>query len=150
MLKVLADYPTEEQEVSVLRVHQQGSRIEDMERFGLQTVGGEPELLAAQAAIRARVVREELLGYVAKVIRATRSAPKVEVGASPRAGLMLLTAAKARAALAGRDYMLPDDVKAVARPVLRHRLILKPAAAVDGFSPDDVLDEILARTEIPR
>ncbi|MFL6116582.1 MAG: AAA family ATPase, partial [Catenulispora sp.] len=87
---------------------------------------------------------------IARLVRATRDDFKVEVGASPRAGVMLLTAAKARAALLGRGHVLPDDVKAVARPVLRHRLRLKAGAEVDGFTPDDVLDDILARTEVPR
>jgi MoxR-like ATPase len=72
------------------------------------------------------------------------------MGASPRAGLMLLSAARARAALHGRDYALPDDIKAMAVPVLRHRILLKPAAVVDGFTADEVLEEVLARTEIPR
>jgi MoxR-like ATPase len=150
MMKLIAAYPDEAGEVEILRVHHQGARVEDLERFGLQTVGGPRELLAAQEEIRNRTIRDELLGYIAKVIRGTRDNLKVEVGASPRAGLMVLTAAKARAALHGRGHVVPDDVKAVARPVLRHRLLLKPGAEVDGFRPDDVLDEILARTEVPR
>ncbi len=84
------------------------------------------------------------------MIRATRDNLKVEFGASPRAGLMLLMASKARAELMGRSHVLPDDIKAVARPVLRHRLRLKPGAEVDGFRPDDIIDEVLSRTEIPR
>jgi MoxR-like ATPase len=150
MMKVFADYPSETEEVEILRVHQRGIRVEDLERFDLQTVGGEAELLAAQEEIRNRTIRDEVLGYIAGVVRATRDNLKVEVGASPRAGLMVLTAAKARAALHGRSHVLPDDIKAVAKPVLRHRLVLKPGAEVDGFTPDDVLDEILGRTEIPR
>jgi MoxR-like ATPase len=150
MMKVLVAYPAEEEEVSILRVHQQGLRVEDLERFNLCRIGGADELLAAQAAIRGRTIREELLGYIARLIRATRTHLRVEVGASPRAGLMVLMAAKARAALQGRGHVLPDDVKAVVRPVLRHRLILKPGAEVDGYKPDDVLQDILARTEIPR
>jgi MoxR-like ATPase len=150
MMKVIADYPGEVEEVGILRLHQQGTRVEDLGRFGLERIGGERELLDAQNEIRARTIREELLGYIAKVIRATRDNLKVEVGASPRAGLMALTAAKARAALQGRGHVLPDDVKAVVKPVLRHRLLLKAGAEVDGFTADDVLDEILARTEIPR
>jgi len=150
MMKVFADYPSETEEVEILRVHQRGVRVEDLERFDLQTVGGEAELLAAQEEIRNRTIRDEVLGYIAGVVRATRDNLKVEVGASPRAGLMVLTAAKARAALHGRSHVLPDDIKAVAKPVLRHRLVLKPGAEVDGFTPDDVLDEILGRTEIPR
>ena len=150
MMKVLVTYPAEEQEVEILRLHQQGLRVEDLERFNLQRVGGERDLLAAQREIRERTIREELLAYVARLVRATRTNLRVEVGASPRAGLMLLTAAKARAALRGRGHVLPDDVKAMAKPVLRHRLVLKPGAEVDGFTPDSVLDEILARTEVPR
>jgi MoxR-like ATPase len=150
MMKVLAKYPDEEHEVEVLRVHQRGIRVEDLDRFDLRTVGGEAELLAAQAEVRARTIRDELLGYIARVVRGTRENLKAEVGASPRAGLMLLTAAKARAALLGRGHVLPDDVKAVAKPVLRHRLVLKPGAEVDGFTADDVVDEVLSRTEIPR
>jgi MoxR-like ATPase len=150
MMKVIVHYPDANQEVGILRVHQQGIRVEDLERFGLQKVGGEAELLAAQEEIRGRTVRDELLVYVSQIIRATRENLRVEVGASPRAGLMLLTAAKARAALLGRGHVLPDDIKAAVKPVLRHRLLLKPGAEVDGFQPDDVLDEILARTEIPR
>jgi MoxR-like ATPase len=150
MMKVLVNYPAEEEEVGILRVHQQGIRVEDLERFGLQKVGGEAELLAALAEIRSRNAREELLGYTSHLVRATRQHLRVEVGASPRAGLMLLTAAKARAALLDRGHVLPDDLKAVAKPVLRHRLLLKPGAEVDGFTPDDVLDDILTRTEVPR
>jgi MoxR-like ATPase len=150
MMKLLVNYPDEAHEIDILLVHHAGSRVEDLDRFGLQSVGGEQELLAAQAEIRARTIRDELLGYIARVVRGTRDNLKVEVGASPRAGLMVLTAAKARAALQGRGHVVPDDVKAVAKPVLRHRLLLKPGAEVDGFKPDDVLDEILARTEVPR
>ncbi|VTU00961.1 -like atpase : Methanol dehydrogenase regulatory protein OS=Symbiobacterium thermophilum (strain T / IAM 14863) GN=moxR3 PE=4 SV=1: AAA_3 [Gemmataceae bacterium] len=150
MMKVLAEYPAEAEEVEILRVHQQGARVEDLDRFGLERVGGEAELLDAQREIRDRTIRDELLGYIARVVRATRQNLKVESGASPRSGLMALAAAKTRAALHGRQHVLPDDIKAVAKPVLRHRLILKPGAEVDGFTTDDVLDEILARVEIPR
>jgi MoxR-like ATPase len=150
MMKAVVSYPGREEEVGILRVHQQGNRADDLDRFELERVGGEAELIAAQAEIRSRTIREELLVYVAQVVRATRENLKVEVGASPRSGLMLLSAAKARAALERRGHVLPDDIKAVARPVLRHRIILKPGAEVDGFRPDDVIDEILARTEIPR
>jgi MoxR-like ATPase len=150
MMKILVNYPAEAEEVGILRVHQQGIRVEDLERFGLQKLGGEAELLAALAEIRSRSVREELLGYTSRLVRATRQHLRVEVEASPRAGLMLLTAAKARAALVGRGHVLPDDLKAVAKPVLRHRLLLKPGAEVDGFTPDDVLEDILTRTEVPR
>src|SRR5262249_44556424 len=150
MMKVLVRYPSEAEETGILRTHQRGLRVEDLDRFGVQKVGGVQEMLAAQEEIRARTIREELLGYITRLIRATRDNLKVEVGASPRSGLMVLMAAKARAALHDRGHVLPDDIKAVAKPVLRHRLVLKPGAQVDGFSADDVLQEVLARLEIPR
>jgi MoxR-like ATPase len=150
MMKTLVTYPDLAQEVGILRVHQQGIRIEDLDRFDLQQVGGEKELLAAGEDLRARLIREELLEYIARLVRATRDNLRVEVGASPRSGLMLLMAGKARAALHGRGHVVPDDIKAVVKPVLRHRLLLKPGAEVDGFTTDHVLDEILGRTEIPR
>jgi MoxR-like ATPase len=150
MMKVFAEYPSEEDEEEILRVHQRGMRVEDLNRFELKSIGGEAELLAAQEEIRNRKIRSEVVGYISRVVRATRENLKVEVGASPRAGLMVLTAAKARAALKDRSHVLPDDIKAITKPVLRHRLVLKPGAEVDGFTPDDVLDEILSRTEIPR
>jgi MoxR-like ATPase len=150
MMKVVVTYPAEAQEVEILRVHQRGIRVEDLERFSLERLGGDKELLAAQEEIRGRTIREELLAYIAQLIRATRENLRIEVGASPRSGLMVLTAAKALAALRGRGHVLPDDIKAVVKPVLRHRLLLKPGAEVDGFTPDGVLEEILSRTEIPR
>jgi MoxR-like ATPase len=150
LMKVLAAFPAEAEEVEILRVHQQGLRVDDLDRFGFTAIGGPDELFAVQKEIRSRTIRDELLTYIAEVIRATRDEARVEVGASPRAGVMLLNAAKARAALQGRGHVLPDDVKAVTKPVLRHRLRLKAGAEVDGFSPDEVLDDILARMEVPR
>ena len=113
----------------------------------------DPLFVRTNAGMQPTPYATELIGPVTevlKLIRGTRDNLKVEVGASPRAGLMVLTAAKARAALHGRPHVLPDDIKAVARPTLRHRLVLKPGAEVDGFTSDDVLDEILGRAEIPR
>jgi MoxR-like ATPase len=150
MMKVNVAYPEEPQEVEILALHQQGIRVEDLERFGLQKIGGAKELLSAQAEIAARIIRPELLQYVARLVRATRMNARVEVGASPRSGLMVVMAAKAHAALQGRGHVVPDDVKAILKPVLRHRLLLKPGAEVDGITPDHIVDEIVTRTEVPR
>lgn len=150
MMKLLVDYPAENDEVEILRVHQEGVRVENLDRFGIERVGGPEELLRAQAEIRDRKIRDELLRYIVAVIRATRSNIRVEVGASPRSGLMLLTAAKARAALMGRGHVVPDDIKKVAKPVLRHRILLKPGAEIDGYTAEEVVDSILAQVEVPR
>ncbi len=150
MLKLLVNYPEEEQEVNVLRVHQQGHRLEDLSRFGLEPVADGPALLALQDEIRTRLIRDELLRYIASIIRGTRKHLRVEVGASPRAGLMLLTASKSRAALHGRAHVLPDDVKIMAKPVLGHRLVLRPGAEIEGFTAAHAIDEVLSQVEVPR
>jgi MoxR-like ATPase len=150
MMKLLVKYPSEDEEANVLRVHQQGGRTSDLDRFGIQTIGGPAELLRAQDEIRQRTIRDELLRYIAQIIRATRANVRVEVGASPRSGLMVLTAAKARAALMGRGHVVPDDIKIVAKPVLRHRVLLKPGAEIDGYTSEEVLDAILSKVEVPR
>jgi len=150
LMKLVVNFPAEDQEVEILRIHQQGSRGDLLDRFNLQVVGGEADLLRAQEEIRSRTIRDEVLVYVTRIIRATRTNLRIEAGASPRAGLMLLMAAKARAALQGRGHVLPDDIKAMAKPVLRHRLMLRPGAEIDGFTADQVIDNVLAQVEVPR
>jgi MoxR-like ATPase len=93
---------------------------------------------------------DEVVGYIAAVVRATRETADLETGASPRAGAMLALAARARAALEGRDYVVPDDVKALALPALRHRVILSPAAEIEGRGVDDTLTSLVGRIEAPR
>ena len=116
MMKVLVTYPAEDQEVEILRLHQQGFRVEDLECFNLQRIGGESDLLAAQREIRERTIREELLAYVARVVRATRATARGGGGQS--AGRIdAADGGQARAALRGRGHVLPDDVKAMAKPV---------------------------------
>ena len=88
--------------------------------------------------------------YVVNLVRATRESGDLESGASPRAAAMLASAARARAALDGRDYVIPDDVKALAVPVLRHRVILSPAAQIDGRRVEQVVENLVAATEVPR
>jgi len=95
-------------------------------------------------------VADVVLAYIVDLCRATRTAPSVELGASPRGATALLAAAKARAWLVGRDYITPDDVKAVARPALRHRIRLRHEAELEGATPDSVLDAILATVPTPR
>ena len=93
---------------------------------------------------------EEVIDYIVDVVRATRSHPSLQFGASPRAANMVATAARAYAALNGRDYVIPDDVKALAPPSLRHRLVLAPGAQIEGVHADDVVAEILDQTAAPR
>ena len=96
------------------------------------------------------VKAEDLPGYIVRLLRATREAPQLVLGASPRAGVMLLRAAKVAANFEGRDYVLPDDVKSVFLPTLRHRVLLDPAEEIEGGTTDQVLARILDSVEVPR
>jgi MoxR-like ATPase len=110
-----------------------------------------PDLLgAAQQEIKTVTVEEALFGYIVQVVRRTRDWPSLSLGASPRAAVSLMAVSKACAAMEGRDYVIPDDVKAVARPVLRHRLILRPEADLEGVTPDQVIEEVLRAVEVPK
>ena len=95
-------------------------------------------------------VEESLFAYIAHLVRRTREWPAVSLGASPRAAVSLMLFSKAIAAIDGRDYLIPDDVKAAAGPVLRHRLIVKPEADLEGMTPDQILQEVIRATEVPR
>jgi MoxR-like ATPase len=150
LFKHLMAYPSAEEEKRIVAAH--GAR------FGAPTPGQwgierrvEPERLAAAiATVAALPMVEQVVDYVVALIRATRSAPDLEGGASPRAAAFLAGAARARAALDGRDYVIPDDVKALAGPVLRHRVILSPAAEIEGRSVEAVIQRLVEEVEAPR
>jgi MoxR-like ATPase len=124
MVRLSLGYPTAKAEAGMLAAHEAGDRVEDLEPVASAT-----DLLTAQLAAARIKASEALRSYVVGVLTRTRSDPRIELGASPRAGLLLLRAAKARALLQGRDHALPDDVKALARAALAHRLVLAPEAA---------------------
>lgn len=149
LMKVRVGYPGLEDEVEILRRSHAGfdaHRLDEVEWSPLS-----PEALgAARAAARQVRVEAELLYYVAELTRASRSWPALLLGASPRAAQSLLQAGKAYAALQGRDYLIPDDVKQVARPVLQHRLQLRPEAELEGITTARAVDEICASVEVPR
>jgi MoxR-like ATPase len=138
MVRVALGYPSPEDEAEMLAEHAAGDRVLDLE-----PVAGVGEVLAAQAAAARVHASEPLRRYVVAVLDATRADPRVELGASPRAGLMLLKAAKAAAALDGRDHALPDDVQALAPSVLPHRLLLAPDAF--GASRVELVREMIER-----
>jgi MoxR-like ATPase len=149
MLKIVIDYPQEAAEAQILDKVEAG--------FDAALAGSEVQpmldaqkLLDLRAATRSVHVEEIVRRYVTRVIRATRSRSQITLGASPRAGVMLMLAAKAKALLAGRDFVSPDDVKAMAPAVLRHRILLLPEVEVEGLTPDDCLKEILLGAEVPR
>ncbi len=147
--KIRIDYPEADQEVEVLNRYQNGFDARDLEKLGL--VPMEPELLtAARREVAGVRVEKELIRYASTLVRRTRDWPSLSLGASPRAAVFLMLAAKALAAMDGRDYLIPDDLKYVAPPVLRHRLLVKPEADIEGITPDRVVEEVLAAVEVPK
>ena len=145
LFKIVVDYPDEGAERELLTRHHLGSQAP-----GLETVADAAELLAARALVDRVLVSPEIVAYVATLVRATRADALFSLGASPRAGVALLRAAKARAATSGRDFTLPEDVQAVWLPTLRHRIQLDPSAEVEGLLPDDALGRALSAVAVPR
>jgi len=150
MFKVVMGYPTEEEEVRILAGHYAGSGTRELDRFGIEAVADIAVIRQCKETIRAIHVEEPVLRYIAALVRATRSDMKVSLGVSPRAGLQLLMGAKAQAAIHGRDYLIPDDVKRVVLPTFRHRLELYPGVELEGMGADDVLTGVMANVEAPR
>jgi MoxR-like ATPase len=147
-LKLTMPLPGREDEVAILARHAAGFDPGDLS--AIEPVAGPADLEAGRAAVAAVTVHPDVLGYVVDVCRATRSAPTTSLGVSPRGATALLAAARAWAWLSGRDYVTPDDVKALAPAVLRHRLRLRPEAELDGVTADGVVDGVLAGVPVPR
>tara|TARA_R110002167_G_scaffold247381_1_gene453001 strand:+ start:7417 stop:8373 length:957 start_codon:yes stop_codon:yes gene_type:complete len=150
LFKHVLAYPTVEQERAIIAA--QGARTGQMDpvTLGVEIVADGAVIDAAVEAVAGVRLTDEVVAYVADLIRATRESADVETGASPRAGAMLAAAARARAALDGRDYVIPDDVKALAVPALRHRLVLSPSAEIEGRRVDQVLAGLVERVAVPR
>jgi MoxR-like ATPase len=150
LLKLTMGLPSREDEVEILVRHDNGFDPRDLAAAGVSVVAGPADLAAGRDAVRAVTIAADVLGYVVDVCRATRSTSAVLLGASPRATTALLATSKAWAWLSGRDFVTPDDVKALAAPTLRHRLMLRPEAELDGMTADGVLDSVLATVPVPR
>jgi MoxR-like ATPase len=150
LIKLTVNLPAREDEVAILLRHHEGFDPRDLAAAGITAVAGAAELEAGRAATAAVTVTPEVLGYVVDLCRATRSSPSLALGVSPRGATALLATAKAWSWLSGRDFVTPDDVKALARPTLRHRISLRPEAELDGVTADGVLDGLLATTPVPR
>ena len=146
LFKIQFDYPTQEQEVELLKRHHQ---VQDPLQE-IQLAIDREEIARARETVERILVGDELTEYVAALIRATREDLHFTLGASPRAGVMLLCAAKAAAAIEDRDFVLPEDVQSVFFPALRHRVLLDPAAEVEGLSPDQALERTLRSVTVPR
>jgi MoxR-like ATPase len=150
LFKLQVGYPSFEQEQEVLARHDRGLDPHDIAAAGIRPVAGAADLARARAQVEALRIETPVLAYLVALVRATRDSPSVTLGVSPRGATALLHAAKAWAWLAGRDYVTPDEVKAVVKPTLRHRLLVRPELELEGATADGVLDGILASVPVPR
>ncbi|MDZ7815781.1 MAG: MoxR family ATPase [Planctomycetota bacterium] len=150
MLKVYIGYPEPEKELQMLTAYNEGRELADPHTLGLKQVMDSDQLLQARKLADEVTAEQGVIEYILNIISATRSDDSVRLGASPRAAVALLKACKASAALAGRDYINPDDVKSLALPVLGHRIVFTPDAEIEGMSADQLIEKVLDRTEVPR
>ncbi len=145
LFKIRIAYPNAQDEVRIIATH----HANDAPLSQVAALLGAAELKAAREVAARILARDEILEYAVALVRATREHPSIAVGASPRAALWMVRAAKSFAALAGRDFVLPEDVQSVIRPALRHRVVLEPGAEVEGMSPDDAVDEVVRSVPVP-
>ncbi|MGV9878460.1 AAA family ATPase [Streptomyces sp. NPDC003006] len=150
LLKLTVPLPSRQDEITVVTRHAEGFNPSDLRAAGVRPVAGPADLEAARAAVAKTSVSPEITAYVVDVCRATRESPSLTLGVSPRGATALLSTARAWAWLTGRDYVIPDDVKALALPTLRHRVQLRPEAEMEGVTADSVINAILAHVPVPR
>ena len=149
LLKITVSYPGSDDEVAILRKHHEGFDARDLD--AVQVTPLSPEVLKqARSEVRQVKIEPALFNYVVALVRKTREWPSLALGASPRAAVSLMRVAQALAGMDGRDYVVPDDIKEAALPVLRHRLLLKPEAELESIDADAVLRDILATVEVPK
>ena len=150
LFKALVGYPSAEEEARIVARYGEGRGPLRPAELGIVAVADAAALEAAAAAVRQVTLAESVIDYIVRLVRATRDSADLASGASPRAAVLLAGAARARAALDGRDYGVPDDVKALATGVLRHRLLLSPAAEIEGKQVEALVAQLVEQTEAPR
>jgi MoxR-like ATPase len=148
LLKLTVPVPSRNEEIAVLQRHAEGFDPRDLS--AVRPVAGAAELAAGRAAVRSVHVDPKVAAYVVDLCRATRQSPSLQLGVSPRGATALLATARAWAWMSGRDYVTPDDAKALARPTLRHRIQLRPEAELEGATADGVLEGVLSTVPAPR
>ncbi|OAO04064.1 magnesium chelatase [Sphingomonadales bacterium EhC05] len=150
LFKLLVGYPDADEEKRIVVQYGARTGAPGPADFGIRTLADQTILAAAADVVKSVKLVDDVVDYIVRLVRATRETADLENGASPRAAIMLASAARARAAIAGRDYVIPDDVKALAPSVLRHRTLLSPAAEIEGRQVDAIIEDLVDRTEAPR
>lgn len=147
LFKIVVDYPNIVDEINILDRQNKGQLSADI---GINAVLTAEKLMSLRSSVEKVRVEQHLLEYIAQIVAATRQSPWITLGASPRASLAILNASKALAAIRGRDFITPDDIKEVAVPVLRHRILLTPEKEMDGTSTDTIICQLIDKAEVPR
>ena len=147
LFKIVVDYPNIVDEINILDRQNKGQLSVDI---GIKAVLTAEKLMSLRLSVEKVLVEQHLLEYIAQIVAATRQSPWITLGASPRASLAILNASKALAAIRGRDFITPDDIKEVAVPVLRHRILLTPEKEMDGTSTDTIICQLIDKAEVPR
>lgn len=150
LLKILLDYPSQEEEQQVVANWNAGFNARRLDQVDIRPLPDADAISRSRAEVRALQMEPGVQRYVVDIVRRTREHPSVHYGASPRAAVALLLCAKALSAIRNRGFSTPDDVRDIARPVLRHRLTLRAEAELDGATPDAVITDILQTAEVPR
>ncbi|NLI75655.1 MAG: MoxR family ATPase [Candidatus Riflebacteria bacterium] len=150
IFKILIDYPAAGEENKVLEKFEAGFRSDKLGDAGLTTVTNPQEIAECQEIVKQVKTKPAIIEYITAITRATRGAPDIQVGGGVRSSIGLFLASKAVALIDGRDFTTPDDVKKMVCPVLRHRIILKPEAEIEGVTPDDTLTAIVNQVKVPR
>lgn len=150
MMKIVISYPPQEAELEVIRSYAQGIDLQDLESLIPKDVMAKEELLQFRKKMNLITTRDDIMSYILKIVAETRDPMYVQLGASTRAAVVLLKAARSLSALRGLSFVTPDEIKDVAPPVLRHRIILRPEALIDGLTPDYFVENILSRVPVPR
>ncbi|MEL6438001.1 MAG: MoxR family ATPase [Cyanobacteria bacterium J06621_8] len=150
LFKLLVDYPAKDAEKQMLMNAQQGFKAKKLDLDSIEAIATVEDILSLRQQVQNIQVESNIIDYLLDLVERTRQHPDLILGASPRSAVAWLNATKASACIAGRDYVIPDDVKTVASPLLRHRLLLKPEAQLDNVQIDEVIDGILKQISVPR
>lgn len=150
LFKHVLAFPSREEELAIVAGHGNRTGMKTASAFGVQAVVTPESLAEAVASVAQVRIQEDVVEYIVDIVRATRETPALTHGASPRAAAAIAAASRAKAALDGRDYVVPDDVKSLSLPALRHRVILSPAAEIEGRTTDETLQDIVEQTAAPR
>ena len=149
LLKIVLGFPEPRQELEILDLHDKGFNPSELEKSGAEKIMNKDDILHLRQFLQTPAVDERIHRYIVDLVQNTRKHPNISVGASPRGAIGLLKMAKASACIEKRDYVIPDDVKENAPSVLRHRVILRPEAQIEGLTAEDVISEILQETTVP-